>query len=894
MILLVLAASCAREGTGWAVTGKGGSGGDYRGGPDAQQGDVSCVDCFGEVGAVDSSSWDLAGDLTDMAGDSDLIEIGGDGASDVSVDLVWPDSGEIQDYVGETTPDDVADGEGQVADVEDALDADEGDVADLELLPVEAPQLDQWGGLAAMPVGTPSGFFSVAQHEGRMWLVDPDGNAFFSLALQSVTYGSLAAPDLGYAPATLSQKARWADVTGAPGDISTLVNNEHIDTMLEYGYNSVGGWSNGVISYAKGKLPYTISLGFAAGVAGGGVSTPVPAASPGGFPDVFHPDFATACAEYAQKQIAYSTAADPWCIGYYVDNELKWWGGNQYLPTTLYTLTDDFADEGPDSPGKQAFVAMMEARYAGDIGMLNAQYGSDFSGFGDLLAAPGLPYDHTNVAHVADRDAFLELIAENYFAGVSAGLKARAPDQLNLCSRFASIAPPAVIKAAAKYCDVVSINDYYLRSDPVSNFALGGKPEERWGKHAQLIWEGAGGPKPVILTEWGIRAKDAGLANSYGAGYVVAAQHDRAQFYHEVLNWLLEREHDGVGFIVGAHWFMYLDEPPTGRFDGEDCNYGISTIRDEHYLFTLRSMLTSNVALLYELLTKEHPSVLPMVSEVKVTLDEASGAAVVTWKKVAGAQGYRIWALTHPAGQENRIAGSWTVGPISQTVVPLQGWGEQWLWFGVEPLHNEVAGMAIRVASTPILTLPAPVEVLSDDEVLGCETLDILTLGNKEIGEGPGPAYARLEESFVPGGGKAIVLEFIPLSRSYVKGLADNSEIVVEMALPVGTVTDRISFWMKPFHSYGPSDVYRSSSEFVQVAAVNAQGQELARWPLAGAGEGPLLPGPVVLELDEAKPVASLRFIVDVLSFGLPLEQAVVLALDEFDPAPSVTSSAPQ
>ena len=35
--------------------------------------------------------------------------------------------------------------------------------------------------------------------------------------------------------------------------------------------------------------------------------------------------------------------------------------------------------------------------------------------------------------------------------------------------------------------------------------------------------------------------------------------------------------------IVGAHWFQYIDEPNTGRFDGENYNVGFVSNTDIPY-----------------------------------------------------------------------------------------------------------------------------------------------------------------------------------------------------------------------------------------------------------------------------------------------------------------------
>jgi agarase len=35
--------------------------------------------------------------------------------------------------------------------------------------------------------------------------------------------------------------------------------------------------------------------------------------------------------------------------------------------------------------------------------------------------------------------------------------------------------------------------------------------------------------------------------------------------------------------VVGDHWFEWADQPPGGRFDGEDNNFGLVSNADEAY-----------------------------------------------------------------------------------------------------------------------------------------------------------------------------------------------------------------------------------------------------------------------------------------------------------------------
>ena len=43
---------------------------------------------------------------------------------------------------------------------------------------------DRWGGWKNLPVGEPRGFFHAVKRDGRWWVADPDGNAFFQPGLR--------------------------------------------------------------------------------------------------------------------------------------------------------------------------------------------------------------------------------------------------------------------------------------------------------------------------------------------------------------------------------------------------------------------------------------------------------------------------------------------------------------------------------------------------------------------------------------------------------------------------------------------------------------------------------------------------------------------------------------
>jgi hypothetical protein len=68
------------------------------------------------------------------------------------------------------------------------------------------------------------------------------------------------------------------------------------------------------------------------------------------------------------------------------------------------------------------------------------------------------------------------------------------------------------------------------------------------------------------------------LKNTHGADVTVPTQADRAQRFRTYATRALQ-----MPYLVGYHWFAYHDQPPMGRFDGENSNYGLVDIQDQPY-----------------------------------------------------------------------------------------------------------------------------------------------------------------------------------------------------------------------------------------------------------------------------------------------------------------------
>jgi agarase len=94
-----------------------------------------------------------------------------------------------------------------------------------------------------------------------------------------------------------------------------------------------------------------------------------------------------------------------------------------------------------------------------------------------------------------------------------------------------------------------------------------------------LIEHYTAGGKPILISEWSYRAADSGLPNTYPPIYpTVTTQKERAKKFKTYVNALLERD-----YFVGHHWFIHADQPPEGRFDGENNNFGLVSEADVPY-----------------------------------------------------------------------------------------------------------------------------------------------------------------------------------------------------------------------------------------------------------------------------------------------------------------------
>jgi len=469
-----------------------------------------------------------------------------------------------------------ADWPGKINADEDLAKARDAEAADLQARPGPA-DWDKWGGWAGGPTLEATGWFRTAKYNGSWWLVDPDGKLFISVGMDCVgarggstpiedrekwfrnlpardsqfgnLFGSRRGFPRGYyagrrpltfdfSRANLMRKygPDWSDA------YADLVHRR----LRSWGVNTIGNWSDRTICRRQ-RTPYTTSVRFR--------SKPMEAVEGwwGRSPDPFDEEF-TANIRRSMRGHAETTATDPWCIGYFVGNEMAWGAGETGLAKMILACPAEQA-------AKRVFIEDLKARY-GTIDKLNAAWGVDHASWEALLKCTTPPEDPG-----ADDDlvAFTSKACETYFRNVRDAVKQADPNHLYLGCRFAGggFVPPAVMAAAGKYCDVVSFNIYRRTVDD-------------YRMSAQM-------DVPMLIGEFSFWGLDRGKFNRGGLRLeAMGTQAERGEAYKAFVRSMLRHPQ-----LVGCHWFQYMDQPTTGRGDGENFQFGFVDVADTPYTETV-------------------------------------------------------------------------------------------------------------------------------------------------------------------------------------------------------------------------------------------------------------------------------------------------------------------
>jgi hypothetical protein len=379
--------------------------------------------------------------------------------------------------------------------------------------------------------------YRIQTDQHRAWLLRPDGQQFFSLGVCCVNMGtpreSFTATNPSYAAWQHYRTSNeWATAT--------------VKRLNSWGFTTVGGWSD----FKTLRQAPEMDL----------VMTPVlHIGSTAGAPwwDMWDPRITGRMDQVARDQIL-ALCGDPRVLGYYSDNEMGWW------PESLLKMT---LEEEPGSGQRRRLLALLRETYANDWEKLLKDFDPDGAEDWEALEHGGRLYLRPGGNGIQTVHRFLALLAERYYSLVQGIIQKYDQRGLVLGERYQSFFFPEVAHACSHYVDAVSSNlnaSWYDGTFP--RFYLD-------TLHALT-------GKPVFVSEFYMAATQNRSANRNGNGGfpVTRTQDERAFGFSTTLQSLLK-----LPYVVGADWFQYYDEPPFGRYDGEDYNFGLVDIHDEPY-----------------------------------------------------------------------------------------------------------------------------------------------------------------------------------------------------------------------------------------------------------------------------------------------------------------------
>ena len=430
-----------------------------------------------------------------------------------------------------------------------------------------------WGGWAGGPQLEATGRFRVAKHEGRWWLVDPDGRLFWSSGVTGVRpqspgpiddrawaftwlpdpdgpmgayRGGLGGHELRHRTsvdfARINLHRKWGPSHAELGgdDFAALAHRR----LASWGFNTVGNWSDPAV-WRQRQTPYTIPIH---------PRVPrIPGVTGRTFPDVFGEAYwrevDAKLAEVAEFK------NDPWLLGVFIENELPC-DRYSYQGPPVHAASADLLGAEATWATKRRIVALLRERH-GTIERLNETWGASFASWDDVLKPVELTAEQRSSA-MPDLRAITSLVWTRFSRGCREAIDRHLPGALYLGMRFSTYNREA-IAAQARFCDVVTFNVYSFAPTEVPSFDIVRDVDV-----------------PVLIGEYHFHSTEGGYFGRRAGG--VESNNEKVAEFRSYLREVLASPQ-----VVGAHWFTFRDQPITGRWDGENYAIGLYTIPDTPY-----------------------------------------------------------------------------------------------------------------------------------------------------------------------------------------------------------------------------------------------------------------------------------------------------------------------
>jgi hypothetical protein len=588
------------------------------------------------------------------------------------------------------------------------------------------------------------GFWRLGQEPaGAWWFVSPKGDAEFlntvttvqpSLKGRQQNGADYISSDYRPVAATAGDEAReldrWAEAT--------------LRRVREVGFKGLGAWSHPVLH--KFDVPMTRDLNVWTWLRERTVR-------------LYSPEWA------AVAEATIRTQVDPLrdnrnLVGYYTDNELDWGDGSVGPGVYFDGLT-------PADPNRARVTQVIRQTWP-TLAAFNADWNAQLVDWSDVDAWPTLPREPSD-AYRKLGSAWLTTLAGDYFRVTTALVRKHDPNHLVLGVRYRGFIPPEVVAAARPHTDAQSVNYY------VSDAALD-------QKMFQQAYELSG--QPLIVTEYSFHSLDgrSGDRNTVGFPAQVLDQQARAEAYK-----LFTTRTARVPYIVGADWFQWMDEPPSGRRDdGEDVNFGVVDVDDRPY-----EQLAAAIKETTPLLNALHGQS-PTDARADVWREPTGGKPTVKIPYLATAPRLNGELSDWPAAA--RLANVKTVRTVGsdriRTAPPamLVGWRDEGLYVGFEVFDTHVAAApadgwwwAKDSIEFWVSTKPPAADQASYDSACHHFYFVPVDFPNRDGVSG------QVGQWYAPGSAIRATLMPHPEARSAVRVLADR--YVVEIFLPAKALT---------------------------------------------------------------------------------------------------------
>jgi hypothetical protein len=465
-----------------------------------------------------------------------------------------------------------AEWEGKVHSVEELRNSASADLADLEANP-GPDDWNKYGGWTGGPQLKGTGHFRVEKYQEKWWMVDPEGRLFWSHGVNGGNGPSArtmvnnrehyfeALPPRDVYPEL------YFDFAGRGGpwgtDSVTFYNLSGYNMLHKHGV----AWREIVPDIARRRLrswgmntgrrvredqqslPYCITIW----------SPRVDIEGAKGhwrnFPDPFSKEWNDGFAENMDRELT-TSAVDPYCIGYFVDNELSFSSDTYLAESTLKSPADQ--------PAKLAFRDHLKKKYR-TIAALNRSWQTDHSSYKAFLESTVVP-DNID----SDLREFNSILTRQYLKSCRDHIKRVAPNKMYMGARWDFHLYPHedsthtwMLRIASDYCDLLSFNRY------------------RYSCIELVPPEGV--DLPILISEWHIGTLDRGMFHT-GLRGATSLEHQQ-KMYKYYVHQALENP-----YIVGTHWFQYGEQAITGRGDGENYRIGLVDALDQPYYTFIKAI----------------------------------------------------------------------------------------------------------------------------------------------------------------------------------------------------------------------------------------------------------------------------------------------------------------